>query len=245
MNIKCFILLITINLSCSAVHTIYVSGPPVVKNKRWFKESKVLYDAIKKEVKSNFDEIELFPKKQYRESIVRYDEIIKPLEFNKFLSKREIRKRFKNKERLLDDLVVLILNRHKELRDEFEGLDDKIHLMAHGEGGELLLMLKRSPYNSLIRSYVVFDGDESRYRTISASRDLDDSISTGTVSEADIALTDTARVIDLALKSNGNLVINFDMSQMLGSNKSKGHKAEIATLATAVVGLIAGILALL
>lgn len=49
--------------------------------------------------------------------------------------------------------------------------------------------------------------------------------------------------IDLALKSDGNLIVNVDLAEIFGVDKS--HKGEIIALITGIVGLIAGIIALL
>lgn len=225
-----YLLLLTF-IGLYPVHTIYVSGPPSYKNKRWIKESKILYDALKNEIQSNGDEIELFPKRYYRDSIVREDKAVEPY---KFLKKKEIIKSFDNLDKLMDDLVLLIFQRHKELRDDFDGLDDTIHLMAHGRGGELLLKLKDSGYAGLIKSYVVFDGDEKLYDSVSYEN-------TSLDSSEDSVIGLALKYLDT--KSNGDLVINFNMPESL---EVKGNnKAEIITLVTAVVGFIAGLVALL
>jgi len=165
---------------------------------------------------------------------------------DKFYSKKELVRVWQNKERLLEDLFMLIVKRHRELEEEFELSDDddnRIRLMAHGSGGELLLMLKDSPYANLVRSYVVFDGNTSVGNT------TDRSGSVGNTEKYDITSSSYDEesggdIIGLALRSDGNLVVNFDLKSILGNSKS-GHRAEIVTLVTALAGLIGAILALL
>lgn len=227
-----------LSVSLSGVHTIYISGPPVKKNKQWLKESKILYNAIKEEIIKSGDEIELFPKKKFRESIVRDQDITVS---KKFLSKKEIESEFDDMDKLLDSLVLLIFKRHKELRDELVGLDNKIHLMAHGRGGELLLKLKDSAYKGLIKSYVVFNGDEDLYYSFESDSFLEDLSSVE--SDYESSSTEKDDILTLAIKTNGNLIVNFALGDFLSEKKSnKGNKI---ALVTGIVGLIGTIIALL
>ena len=226
----------------SSIHTIYISGPPVRKNKKWkrvswFKQSKVLYDILKQEIERVEDNsIELFPKKEYRPSVIRDlsgSSIVDTSVVDKFLTQKELESQFKDLDSLLDDLVILIMKRHRELRDDFEELDeggDKIHLIAHGRGGKLLSMLKESEFRDVIGSYIVFDGDDA-IGNINSLETVSDEYKLGEYG-----------FVDLALKSDGNLIINVDLAEMLGVSKS--HKGEIIALATGIVGLIGGIIAL-
>jgi hypothetical protein len=251
-------------------HTIYISGPPVNKNRKWFKHSKLLYDTIKSEIESKDETCELFPKKFYRDSVqaslvqaslVETDlsgtDLSGTDRGDKFYSKKELVRVWQDKERLLEDLFMLIVKRHRELEEEFEssgsdlsGYDDdnRIRLMAHGSGGELLLMLKDSPYANLVRSYVVFDGSTTDQSGTDESG-TDESGSVGNTEKYDITSSSYDEesggdIIGLALRSDGNLVVNFDLKSILGNSKS-GHGAEIVTLVTALAGLIGAILALL
>jgi hypothetical protein len=235
-------------------HTIYISGPPVNKNRKWFKHSKLLYDTIKSEIESKDETCELFPKKFYRDSVqaslvqaslVETDlsgtDLSGTDRGDKFYSKKELVRVWQDKERLLEDLFMLIVKRHRELEEEFELSDDddnRIRLMAHGSGGELLLMLKDSPYANLVRSYVVFDGNTGVGSTGVGNTEKYDITSSSYDEESG------GDIIGLALRSDGNLVVNFDLKSILGNSKS-GHGAEIVTLVTALAGLIGAILALL
>lgn len=225
-----FISLLTLD-TLFPIHTIYVSGPPTYKNRRWHKQSKVLYNALRSEVHRQSNEIELFPKRIYRANIKRVEsrsaedsiDLVDNTSANKYLSKKEMVRLYENLDRLLDDLTMLILKRSNEC-------EDKIHLIGHGRGGELLLLLKEGKYKNIIGSCVVFDGDESLYENTSED----------TEGQLDIYDGD---VIDIALKSNGNLVLNFDLPKAFGIKNS--NKGEIVALATGIVGVIAAILALL
>ncbi len=208
-----FILITIIGLHGS--HTIYVSGPPVYKNKKWHKQSKAIYDSLKREVLRRGDEIELFPKRIYRMDLTNTTDSSSRI--NKYLTKREMLSVYKNKERLLDDLIMLILRRSSQI-------GEPIHLIAHGMGGELLLMLKTGEYKNVIGPCIVFDGDENLYESTSGAGKLYD-----------------GELIDLALNNNGEIVINFDLLKTIGSGTSK---TELAALITAIIGLIGGIIAL-
>jgi len=157
-----------------------VSGPPVLKEDTWFKESKVIYSGIKKKVLHDGNTVELFPKKNYREKLDKRRKI------KHSLSSKELLEKYEDINELLKELVDLILKRRDEIviknqilneyldkenldtqeDDEYwesNSWDTHIHLRAHGLGSELLHMLNYSKYSKLIGSMVTFDGIEYDY----------------------------------------------------------------------------------
>lgn len=248
-------ILITVNIS--AIHTIYISGPPVLstrvlstpvfKNKRWYKESKILYNALKDEIKTTGGSVELFPKRIYRSKIEvsNRDARVRDAKVKrKLYTKKELLLCFDSTDEsgigvLEAELVKLILKRASELEETTMSSDtsiydsyedytedsdqlgsDLIRLVGHGRGGELLIRLKNGRYRDLIGPCVIFEGHTS-------------------VGDTQASDTNTELPRDIVSLNREEVL------QEMGVDYKTSHKTEIAAMITAIVGLISGILALL
>ena len=145
-------------------HTIYISGPSISGcfDKKWLKESKALYKGIKDGVELSGNTIELFPKRSYRDSIIKNKRRGK----KKLLSTKDIVSMYSKREELVLDLINLILKRREEilvLNRDGDIYDERIHLRSHGKGIELLELLKNSKYREFIGSLISFEGDPESY----------------------------------------------------------------------------------
>jgi len=186
------------NLFGVKMHIIYVSGPPLEKNKDWFKESKVIYAGIKKKVNLEDNTVELFPKKNYR------NELGKRRRSKHSLSKRELLSKYDDIDKLLKELTDLIIKRRDEIllknnavndfldEENLDTVDDDIywednawdthiHLRSSGLGSELLYMLNSGVYRALLGTLVTFDG--KKYESSETDDDFGNTIINITVNQ--------------------------------------------------------------
>lgn len=251
-------------------HTIYISGPPLKEYKSWYKKSKYLYRGLKKEIESEGNTIELFPKKSYRKSL------LKKRKLNHSLSKKSLGRRYEEKNELLKELIELILKRHKEIKElnlEDKIWDERIHLQAHGKGSRLLHKLKESTYSKLLGVLISFDGvknkskpskvfsySEGNYLSgLSSDSELDSSelyikksinIYMKKAVRLGISEKNLCKLINRVREKNSVLNITIDdidndeIWKIKSGCKSCNTKKALGTIG-ALLGVIAGIMALL
>lgn len=154
-------------------HTIYIAGPPTTNNTDWRQESKQFYKALKKESTIQGNSIELFPKTIIRPQIEKTNRYKARRRFTKHApSKSELFNQYTNTDKLFENLIDLLLNRSREILKLNESIgpnelkwNNKIHLKAYGQGGELLGKIMNSPYRSLVGTLVSFEGEENFRQT--------------------------------------------------------------------------------
>ena len=168
----------------------------------------MLYDAIKDEVVSNGDTIELFPKKRYREST----ECVPNGKDGKYYSAKELLTVYDNEEFLIEQLLMLILKRSKQS-------ESKVHLIGHGRAGDIMLNLKYGAYSGFLDKCAVFDGDQERF---------EESEELNTIYDGDI--------LDVAFSKNGNLVLNIDTGAALKGSSHKTEIIALVTATLGLIG---------
>lgn len=155
------ILLVFVSTFPERTHTIYIAGPTAQCNVNWQRESKIIYRLLKAKAAKTGSTIEFFPKKKYRKHVTkkRRRKLIRNVP-----TQKELTEKYRDIERLYEDLLELIFMRYQEvatLSDSDPDWDDKIHLKAYGKGGELLLKVVDSRFSSVLGSLIAFDNSDS------------------------------------------------------------------------------------
>ena len=226
-------------------HTIYITGP--CETRDWFKKSKLIYKGLKKETRSQGNTIELFPKKRYRESILRSKH-----RKHYTVSKRQLIRAYEDEDLILQDLVKLIIKRRDEIlqlnstnldsatqelrTQESRTLDTRIHLRSHCSGSRIIKKLLRTDLRMYLGTLISIDSPGSLY-------DYD---------FIDLENIDDLEKISNDIRVDPGVIVNLNINQVSQSDiwaVSSGLKGcstkKFLTTVGVLVGIIGAILAIL
>ena len=222
------------NLQCQH-HVIYITGP--CDKPSWYKSSKLIYKGLRKEVESQGNTIELFPKRKYRESIYRH----KHLKSNS-ISRSRLILAYEDEDLLVEELVKLIIKRRDEiLRINDEDLDTRIHLRSHCMGSNIIKKLLRTDLSSYLGTLVSIDGQDTTFDEDFLELESISSINTRDILE------------NIRGSETNNTIINVTINELKSESEiwelTSGYrgcttKKFLGTVGL-IVGIVGGILALL